>query len=70
MLAPFQFSGGVQAHIGDWVCVPQLAMMRDPQHYMNPEVFDAFRFANAPTKTRFTDTGDSWMIWGTGNTTW
>ena len=70
VLDPFEFSGGVRAHTGDWVCVPQMAMMHDAQYYPNSEKFDAFRSANAPKKALFTDTGDSWMIWGTGNTAW
>lgn len=84
-LEPFTLSDGSQMHTGDWVSVPMMAMMRDPERYRNPEHFDGYRFFNAnqmlrkglttadvPEKveTKFTDANWDWPIWGYGQMTW
>lgn len=76
---------GAVVRKGDWVCIPQRAMMRDPSRYANPEDFDGRRFARAnqeilggqstdlvpDTKTStVTTTSTEWPIWGLGNTAW
>ncbi|KAI0490292.1 cytochrome P450 [Xylaria cf. heliscus] len=70
---------------GDWVCIPQRAMMHDSSRYANPEIFDGRRFASAnammlkgqltnlvPDKetSSLTTTSIEWPIWGLGNTAW
>ncbi|KAI1120462.1 cytochrome P450 [Nemania abortiva] len=74
---------GAVVRKGDWVCIPQCAMMRDPSRYANPEKFNGCRFARAnqeilggrstdlvpDTKTStLTTTSTEWPIWGLGNT--
>ncbi|KAI0449783.1 cytochrome P450 [Xylaria acuta] len=68
---------------GDWVCIPQRAMMHNSSRYANPEVFDGRRFVRAnatilkgqltdliPDKgtSSLTTTSIEWPIWGLGNT--
>ncbi|PYH94337.1 cytochrome P450 [Aspergillus ellipticus CBS 707.79] len=82
-LTPFIFSHGTRVETGNWVCVPQRAMMRDPTRYHNPRQFDGLRFARAnkqfgvrdgavevpePRPLRLTDVSVDWPIWGLGNT--
>lgn len=80
-LEPFKFSDGSSLNVGDWVCIPMVAMMNDPQRYQNPEQFDGYRFTDAnatlrsgetspktPDKaeTSLTDASFDWPIWGVG----
>ncbi|KAI0118646.1 cytochrome P450 [Nemania sp. FL0031] len=73
---------GSIAKKGDWVCIPQRAMMHDPSRYANPEVFDGRRFARANTTllggqlthlipdkepSHLTTASIEWPIWGLGN---
>ncbi|RLM01932.1 hypothetical protein CFD26_108363 [Aspergillus turcosus] len=82
-LTPFAFSDGLEVAEGDWVCIPQRAMMRDRIRYRNPQEFDGFRFARANKQLRagdvsrevperspltMTDVSVDWPIWGLGNT--
>ncbi|GFF33517.1 ent-kaurene oxidase [Aspergillus udagawae] len=82
-LTPFVFSDGLEVAEGDWVCIPQRAMMRDRIRYQNPQAFDGFRFARANKQLRagdvsldvpessplmMTDVSVDWPIWGLGNT--
>ncbi|KAF7183663.1 hypothetical protein CNMCM7691_004013 [Aspergillus felis] len=82
-LTPFVFSDGLEVAEGDWVCIPQRAMMRDRIRYRNPQAFDGFRFARANKQLRagdvpldvpesspltMTDVSVDWPIWGLGNT--
>ncbi|KAJ8124792.1 hypothetical protein O1611_g8849 [Lasiodiplodia mahajangana] len=75
-LAPYTFRDGTSTlAVGDWVCVPQRAMMNDASRYHSPHVFDAFRFARAKqhlekggTPSSLTTTSLDWPIWGFGNT--
>ncbi|KAH7325055.1 cytochrome P450 [Stachybotrys elegans] len=82
-LKSFVFSDGSSINKGDWVCVPQAAMMRDPQRYNWAHIFDGFRFARANEALRrgheqhdvpdskestLTDATLDWPIWGFGNT--
>ncbi len=84
-LAPFVFRDGSWLSEGDWVCVPQRAMMKDGSRYSDANTFDGFRFARAndalrqgskphevPDKaaSNLTDATIDWPIWGFGNTAW
>lgn len=76
---------GSKLRKGDWVCIPQIAMMRDERRYSDPHRFDGFRFARAneslkvgrntsavPDKmpTTLTTVHMDWPVWGLGNTAW
>ncbi|KAF2864676.1 cytochrome P450 [Massariosphaeria phaeospora] len=78
----FEFSDGLQVQAGDWVCIPQQAILHDDQMYANPARFDPMRFrmrvktsetgVNANTNSnpdgpRFTDVSTKWPVWGLGN---
>ncbi|KAF4633490.1 hypothetical protein G7Y89_g4632 [Cudoniella acicularis] len=80
-LDTFTFSGGYTVKVGDWACVPQQAMMHDPQYYENPAAFDGFRFlpkdgeksgakdmAQNENPNMFTTSSPNWLIWGSGKT--
>lgn len=44
VLRQFRFSEGLCVPAGNIVCVPQQAVMRDPQYYRDTENFNGFRF--------------------------
>ncbi|KAF8687632.1 hypothetical protein AX14_003646 [Amanita brunnescens Koide BX004] len=44
VLKDFTFSDGTTIPAGNLVCVPLVAIQRDPDIYDNPETFDGFRF--------------------------
>ncbi|KAI1204773.1 cytochrome P450 [Annulohypoxylon truncatum] len=84
-LMPYIFSDGTSTlAVGDWVCVPQRALMHDATRYRSPDVFDAFRFLRAnqqlergeiscrdvpgDTPSSLTTASIDWPIWGFGNT--
>lgn len=84
-LVPYVFQDGSRLEKGDWVCVPQKAMMHDGARYHDPDTFDGFRFAKANdilrlgqrsidvpdvVESRLTDAKIDWPIWGFGNTAW
>ncbi|KAI9845652.1 MAG: hypothetical protein M1837_004626 [Sclerophora amabilis] len=79
-LAPFTFSQGPSVPTGDWACLPQQAIWRDPQYFPNPQQFDPSRFARnttetgdggngeSPTTSKLTDVSETWLLWGYGRT--
>ncbi|KAI1087868.1 cytochrome P450 [Rostrohypoxylon terebratum] len=82
-LRDFTLQDGSVVEKGEWVCIPQRAMMSDPSRYSNPDAFDGFRFAHAnallsegqPTSripdrepSSLTASNMEWPIWGLGNT--
>jgi len=75
-LTPYIFQDGSKLSKGDWVCVPQQAMMHDSARYRDAQTFHGFRFAQAlPTadvpdraKSSLTGVSAEWPIWGFGNT--
>ncbi|MCJ1236865.1 hypothetical protein MMC14_004847 [Varicellaria rhodocarpa] len=75
VMKPFTFFDGTYIPVGNWACVPQKAMMRDPDTYKNPELFDGFRFTSQNSVkytergSSFTDADDSFPFWGLGHHT-
>ncbi|KAI1841565.1 hypothetical protein JX266_012218 [Neoarthrinium moseri] len=72
---------GTRVARGDWVCIPQRAMMHDPNRFSRPHEFDGFRFARANASLRagnhsaevpdnspasLTTANHDWPIWGLG----
>ncbi|KAJ6444954.1 NADH:flavin oxidoreductase/NADH oxidase [Purpureocillium lavendulum] len=51
-LVSYTFKDGSIINKGDWVCVPQRAMMQDSTRYRDPQTFDGFRFARANAQFR------------------
>ncbi|KAL3953919.1 hypothetical protein ACCO45_011875 [Purpureocillium lilacinum] len=51
-LVSYTFGDGSTINKGDWVCVPQRAMMQDSTRYRDPQTFDGFRFARANAQFR------------------
>ncbi|KAL8993766.1 MAG: hypothetical protein Q9169_006098 [Polycauliona sp. 2 TL-2023] len=84
-LEPFALSGGWKVEVGDMVCTPARAMMKDPAHFTAPQEFSGFRFVepqlladlNSPQSQtpqpgqahQLTDATD-WQVWGTGRMVW
>ncbi|KAI9812933.1 MAG: hypothetical protein M1827_004451 [Pycnora praestabilis] len=81
----YTFSDGLHIPVGNWVCVPQMALMRDPVNYPSPEVFDGSRFVEnngmenekeggggggGGPRPKFTDTGVGFPFWGLGKRAW
>jgi cytochrome P450 len=84
-IEPHVFADGSRIAKGDWVVVPQQAIMRDARKYCNPETFDGFRFARAnellrhgklspdtPDKveTMLRDATLDWSTWGMDPAAW
>lgn len=76
-MGPYVFKDGLHVNNGDWICVPQRAIMRDPTIYPQAEVFDAFRFVNrsetqhsSSNTSRFTDLRTFFPFWGLGKQAW
>ena len=76
----FAFSDGSQIPVGNWACVPQKAMMRDPQIYVEPDTFNGFRFVSTgndnnegkfecSSSTSFTKADAEFPFWGLGSHT-
>lgn len=63
-IEPFRFSDGLLVKAGDWVCLPQQAMLRDERLYPQPACFNPTRFL------RRQKVQDLWPVWGLGNATW
>lgn len=74
----YHFQDGTHVPRGDWVCVPQRAIMRDPSRYSQAETFDGFRFCHSSDsltskpcdKSRFTSLDPSFPFWGLGKQAW
>ncbi|KAI4289382.1 MAG: hypothetical protein L6R35_001351 [Caloplaca aegaea] len=62
-IEPFRFSDGLLVKAGDWVCLPQQAMLRDERLYPQPACFNPTRFL------RRQKVQDLWPVWGLGNAT-
>ncbi|EGR47351.1 uncharacterized protein TRIREDRAFT_109147 [Trichoderma reesei QM6a] len=71
-------SDGSYLNRGDWVCVPQRAMMQDSARYADANRFDSFRFASqnallrqqqqsadvpGQKESKLTDASPDWPIW-------
>lgn len=82
---PHVFRDGTRVAKGDWVCIPQQAIMMDGSKYHDPHRFDGFRFANAnndlrqgkrspntPDKveTKLSDATLEWSAWGIDPAAW
>ncbi|PON28687.1 cytochrome P450 [Trichoderma gamsii] len=46
-LSSYTFHDGSTLSKGDWVCIPQQAMLQDGTRYKDAHIFDGFRFARA-----------------------
>ncbi|KAM0525737.1 hypothetical protein ACHAPE_000448 [Trichoderma viride] len=78
-LASYTFQDGSTLSKGDWVCIPQQAMLQDGTRYKDAHIFDGFRFARANAQlqpcaevpdqkaSRLTHASPDWPIWGLGN---
>lgn len=84
-IEPHVFQDGSRVAKGDWVCVPQQAMMMDSNRYRNPHLFDGFRFARANellrsgqrsadtpdlVETKLSDATYEWSAWGMDPAVW
>ena len=76
-MVPYTFEDGTHVPMGDWACVPQRALMRDPSIYPNASTFEGFRFvkdgAGGQKNMRsrgFTDLDPLFPFWGLGKQAW
>lgn len=84
-LKPFVLSNGCRVEVGEWVCTPARAMMRDPSNYVKPLEFHGFRFVDpkiletldvshfqVPQPGQSSQLTDvvGWQIWGSGRMVW
>ena len=85
VLEPFALSNGSKVEVGDWVCTPLRAMMRDPANFSQSHEFHGFRFVDPALLASFKSSefhrpqpGASsqltdlagWQLWGTGRMAW
>jgi len=75
----FTFSNGAYIPRGNWVSIPQQAIMQDPEIYSSPQQFQGFRFVDwadnsspelAASKSRFSHPGHMFPYWGTLKHAW
>lgn len=71
---PFTFSDGTRVPAGNLVAVPQEALMRDANNYVDAANFDVFRFYS-PRETegaahKYTDVNWKYPFWGSPNQPW
>lgn len=75
-MSPFTFADGTYVPSGNWVCVPQQAIMLDENNYANANVFDGFRFVrnkdqDSPfSDSRFSHPSWSFPFWGSVKQAW
>lgn len=86
VVQPYTFSDSVHVPVGNRVCVPGGAILRDPALYPDPEEFNGFRFVHAHGQrehraedgehkssrgsSQFTETSTSFPLWGVGKRAW
>ena len=75
VLKDFTFADGTFVPAGNVICVPQQAVMRDPQYYDQPDKFLPFRFADDPSVEngavqKFTDLKLHFYLWGATAKPW
>ena len=73
----FSFNGNVEVKGGDWVCVPQRALMRDPLIYSSAPDFEGFRYSERRDLDsgtielgKYTDLHPLLLFWGLGKQAW
>jgi len=74
-MTPFVFSDGTHVPAGNVVCVPQQAMMQDPNNYTNALEFQGFRFVtrrdgNVTSTSRLSHPGPLFPFWGSVGHSW
>lgn len=84
-LETFTLSDGTRVEVGEWICTPAGAMMRDPAKYERPLEFQGFRHVDpkvldgitsgslgiVPSQRASHLTGvTDWQFWGTGRMAW
>ena len=75
VMTPFVFSDGTHVPAGNVVCVPQQAMMQDPNSYANPLEFQGFRFVtrrdgNVTSTSRLSHPSPLFPFWGSVGRSW
>lgn len=50
MQKPITLKDGTRIPAGTFIDTPSFAVLHDPEHYTNPDTFDAYRFYNLRTK--------------------
>lgn len=76
-MKPYAFNDGTHVPLGDWFCVPQRALMRDPAVDFHADVFDGARFVrdssldSQSTKlSKYTDLHPRFPFWGLERHAW
>lgn len=74
VLGPYRLADGTSLPVGSWACVPQRAILRDPDYYNAATTFDGFRFARGNTEidggSPFTTIDTTFPFWGMGKRSW
>lgn len=69
----FTFSDGVHVPAGNLIAIPQREIMRDPNLYSTPEIFDPCRFMSVSEKdavVKYTDVKWGYTFWGSPRKAW
>ena len=74
-MTPFVFSDGTRVPAGNIVCVPQQALMLDPNHYDKPCEFQGFRYVSRrdgvdTSTSRLSHPSPVFPFWGPADRAW
>ncbi|KAF1936520.1 cytochrome P450 [Clathrospora elynae] len=66
VMVPYTTSDGCHIPSGNWLAIPQIALMRDEKVWAHAKEFDAFRFVdqNASSESRWTHPSYEYPFWG------
>jgi cytochrome P450 len=72
-MLPFTSPDGYRIPAGNWVAIPQVALMRDEKIWPGALAFEGFRFVdeeNSISKSRFTHPSYNFPFWGSIRGAW
>ena len=74
-MSSYTFADGTHVPAGNWISIPQRALMSDPALYPEPKDFNPFRFVTyrngvAESASRFTHPSWSFPYWGSVRRAW
>lgn len=73
VMVPYTMEDGCHIPAGNWIAIPQLALMRDEKIWPNGKEFEGFRFVDEQgdaSESRFTHPSHEFPFWGSIKHAW